>query len=136
MRPNSIPTFVLLLAGAALLSFLSRTFIDYHLVYAEVGIDSGGFAAVTVFNLAFYGAWIAALIAASHQKRRAVYVLLAYDLLLVLFGLFTMTTLCPSPCRAAWPVGEIAIWSNVVVGLAALAAAVTTLVRGRAGSPA
>ena len=133
---HSIWTVALWLAGAALLSFLARTFIDYHVVYAGLGVEGRGFAGVTAFNLAFYGAWIGAIVAASHRRRWAMYVLMGFAALLVAFGVFTMTTLCPSPCRTVWPVGEIAIWSNVVIGLAAVGTAAMGLFRKGGSMPA
>jgi hypothetical protein len=58
------------------------------------------------------------------------YVLLGYDVLVVVFGLYTMTTLCPSPCRTGWPMGEISISSNLLVGVpAALLAAMSVFRR-------
>lgn len=47
------------------------------------------------------------------------FALLVYGALLVLFGLATVISFCPSPCQTAWPVGEIAIWSNLLVGISA-----------------
>jgi hypothetical protein len=130
MRPSgSASSAVVLLWVAALLSFLARAFIDYRFVYAEVNMGTGSLRLVTVLQLAFYGAWIWAIVAASHQSRRAMFVLLAYDVLLVVFGLVTMISLCPSPCRTAWPMGQIAVWSNLIVGALATASVATTLFR-------
>jgi hypothetical protein len=103
----------------ALLSLLSRTFIDYHVVYAEVGAaDSLGI--LTLINLAFFGGWIWALVSAARMGRRAMFVLLGYDVLLVLFGLVTVTSLCPLPCHTLWPLGSISIVSNLVIGIPAV----------------
>jgi hypothetical protein len=106
-------------SALALLSFLSRTFIDYHVVYAEVGA-AGSMGIVTLVNLAFFGGWVWALIAAARMGRRAMFVLLGYDALLVLFGLVTVISLCPLPCRTLWPIGSISIWSNLVIGILAV----------------
>ena len=38
---------------------------------------------------------------------------------LFLFGLVSMIALCTSQCRAAWPLGSISIWSNLVIGIPA-----------------
>lgn len=118
---NSTTTWNLAITASvlALLSFLSRTFIDYHVVYAEVGAAES-IGMVTLVNLAFFGGWIWALIAASRVGRRAMFILLGYDALLVLFGLVTVTSLCPPPCRTMWPVGSISIWSNLVIGILAV----------------
>jgi hypothetical protein len=109
----------LVLSAAALLSFLARAFIDYRFVYDELGFSTTSLGLVTLFNLAFFAGWIWALVSASHGARRAMFVLLAYGAILVLFGLATLISLCPSPCRTGWPVGEVTIWSNLLVGIPA-----------------
>ena len=126
---SSMSGVALLLSGAALLSFLSRTFIDYRFVYGEMNPGTGSFALLTLASLAFYAGWIWAIVAASHQRRRAMFILLAYDFLLVVFGITTLISLCPSPCRTAWPVGEIAIWSNLLVGALATVVVARSLFR-------
>jgi hypothetical protein len=130
MRPtNTIWSAALILSGLGLLSFLTRTLIDYRFVFAEVGFGERELGYVTLFTLVFYGGWIGALVAASHAGTKAMAVLMAYSAMLVAFGLYTMTTLCPSPCRTFWPVGEISIWSNVLIGVAATALAAISLFR-------
>ena len=42
-----------------------------------------------------------------------------FNVILVLFGLATLISFCPSPCQTAWPVGEVAIWSNILIGVPA-----------------
>jgi hypothetical protein len=34
-------------------------------------------------------------------------------------GVGTLVSYCPSPCSTAWPLGEIANWTSLVVGLLA-----------------
>jgi uncharacterized membrane protein YsdA (DUF1294 family) len=126
---NTVWTAALILSGLALLSFLTRTLIDYRFVFAELGFGERELGWATLVTLAFYGGWIGALVAASHGGRKAMVALMAYGAVLIAFGLYTMTTLCPSPCRTFWPVGEIAIWSNVLVGLPATALAALSLFR-------
>ncbi len=116
-RPVS--SAVLFLSAASLLSFLARTFIDYGYVYQEFNISIAMLGMVTLFNLAFFGGWIWGIVAVSHNSRRAIFVLLIYNVLLVLFGVSTILAFCPSPCRTAWPVSEIAIWSNLIIGIPA-----------------
>ncbi len=119
-KPTSaISTAGLVLSTAALLSFLARTFIDYGFVYEELNLGALSLGLVTLFNLALFGGWIWALLSASHGGRRAIAVLLGYHVLLVLFGVSTLLSFCPSPCRTAWPVAEIATWSNLVIGIPA-----------------
>jgi hypothetical protein len=109
----------LILSGAVLLSFLARTLVDNRFVYAELDLDPTSYAWMTAISITFYAIGIAALVLASHGKRWALYVLLAYSGLLVAFGVVTQRSLCPSPCLTAWPVGEIANWSNLVIGIPA-----------------
>ena len=133
MQSNSMRTAALMLSGAALLSFLARTFVDYRFVYAELGFDVGALGISVLVHLALFGGWIWALVAASHARRRAIYVVLAYNVLVAAFGLYTMTKLCPSPCRTGWPVGEITIWCNLLIGVAAaLVTAMSAFRRPRA----
>ncbi len=117
----------IILSLAALLSFLGRTFLDFRYVYQEIGLQVSGLSLAALFNLALFGAWIWALIAGSHNSRKALYALLAFDLLLVVFGIVTFASFCPSPCQTAWPLGEVLIWSNLIVGIPALASAVMAL---------
>ena len=120
MRTANFPwTPAVVLSIASLLSFLARTFLDYGFVYQELSLTNATLGVVTLFNLAFIGGWIWALVSASHGGRRAMFALLLYDALLVLFGLATLISFCPSPCQTAWPVGEVAIWSNILVGVPA-----------------
>lgn len=127
---NSRRTAALVLSGGALLSFLARTFVDYRFVYEEINLATGSLATVTAFNLLFFGGWIWALVLASHGGRLAMGVLLAYAALLVVFGAATIVSFCPTPCQTFWPVGEIVIWSNVVIGVPAVVLAARTLFGG------
>lgn len=119
----------LILSVASLVSFLARTFIDYGFVYQEQNLSTRSISILTVVILAFIAGWVWAIVAASHQSRRGWYALLFYDGLLVLFGVVTLVSLCPSPCRTAWPLGEIVIWSNLLIGIPAIAAVVSSLTR-------
>jgi hypothetical protein len=121
------------LSGAALLSFLGRTFIDYGYVFPEFGIDMPELFPITLGMLAFYGGWLWALIASAGGSRAGFITVLLYNLLLLLFGISTFTTLCPSPCETAWPLGETLMWSNIVIGVAASLATIGAL-RGSVGS--
>jgi hypothetical protein len=117
----------IVLSLAALLSFLARTFLDFRFVYEEIGLDVPSLSVATILNLAFFAGWIWALIVASHAGRKAMYALLALDVLLILFGLSTLTSFCPSPCQTAWPLGEVLIWSNLLIGVPAVATAIMAL---------
>jgi len=117
---RSRESLAVLFSTLALLSFMARTFIDYGFVYEELNLTGSSLGLITLFNVALLGGWVWALIAASHRSRRAMWALLAYDLLLVLFGLSTLISFCPSPCQTAWPLGEIVIWSNLTIGIPAV----------------
>jgi hypothetical protein len=117
----------LFLSVASLLSFLARSFIDYGFVYRELYPSTRSIAVLIVITLAFIAGWIWALLAASHKSRPGMYALLTFGAVVVLHGVATMVVLCPSPCRTAWPIGEVVIWSNLLVGIPAVAAAVTSL---------
>ena len=130
MRPSvSARNAALILSVAALLSFLARTFIDYGFVYQSLYPSIRSMAILTLITLVFIAGWIWALLAASHDRRRAMYVLLIYAAVVVLHGVVTLVTLCPSPCPTAWPLGEVVIWSNVLMGILAVVAVVSSLTR-------
>lgn len=112
--------WALLLSGIAMLSFMGRTFIDYGYVFPEMGVATADLLPITFGVLVFYGGWLWALIVAGSGSRKGFAILLVYNLLLLVFGISTFTTLCPSPCRTAWPTGEILMWSNVMIGGAAV----------------
>jgi hypothetical protein len=121
-------TATLILSTLGLLSFLARAFIDFRFVYAELGLEAGALGFAILIHLAVVGGWIWAIVAAS-RGRRAMYVLLGYAVMLVLWGLYTILALCPSPCRTGWSAGEISIWSNLVIGAATAALAAVALFR-------
>ena len=75
---------------------------------------------ITVGMLVFYGGWLWALISAARGNRKGLIATLVYNVLLLLFGVSTFTTLCPSPCDTAWPLGELLMWSNVIIGMLAM----------------
>ena len=130
MRSSASPwNAAVIFSFAALLSFLARTFIDYGFVYKELYPSTRALAILTVITLSFIAGWIWALLAASHNSRRAMYALLIYGAIVVLQGAVTLVSLCPSPCRTAWPIGEVVIWSNLVVGVPAIVAIVLRLAR-------
>ena len=124
---SSIWKAAILLSLAALLSFLGRTFLDFRFVYPEIGLTVSSLSSATLLNLAFFAGWIWALILASHSSRKAMYALLVFDLLLLLFGITTLTSFCPSPCPTGWPLGEILIWSNLLIGVFSIALGVMAL---------
>lgn len=119
----------LILSVATLLSFLARAFIDYGFVYREVYPSIRSLSILTLVYLAFIAGWIWALLAASHNSRRAIYVLLAYGAIIVLHGSVTLVTFCPVPCRTAWPAGQVVIGSSLLASTCAVVALALSLTR-------
>lgn len=105
---------------AALLTMLARTFLDYQYVYRELGLDAQVSGLATLINLALFGGWIFALLTSMQSSRRGMIANLAFNSLTLIFGISTVVALCPSPCPTGWPVGEIIIWSNILIGATAV----------------
>ncbi|MBK9121706.1 MAG: hypothetical protein IPM16_01105 [Chloroflexi bacterium] len=114
----------IVLSAAALLSCLGRTFLDYGYVFPEFGVTMPALLPITLALLGIYGAWIWALLASARGIRAGLALLTGFNLIVVLFGVSTMTTLCPLPCGTVYPLSDILIWANVGLGtLATLAVA-------------
>jgi hypothetical protein len=117
---------VLVSATLAFLLFLARSWLDWRFVFNEFMGDSD---VGTAFGaLAFYvlvsAAWIATLVAIGRQRRGgAVAALVLAFLLLVVGGIATLVSLCPSPCGTAWPLMEAANWLGIVIGALSAASA-------------
>lgn len=108
----------LTLSVAALMVFLGRTFIDFYYVYGEFGLGVGLVALVNLINLALFGGWIWALIAAAQGSRRGWLAAFGFSLFfLLVIAVGTLVSYCPSPCPTGWPIGEIFIWLSLVFGL-------------------
>lgn len=104
----------------SLLVFLGRAFIDFYFVFGEFGLDLGMVALAMLFYLVLFGGWIWALLAGVQSSRRGVFSLLVIDLFfLLVIAIGTLVSYCPSPCPTAWPLGEIANWTSLVVGILA-----------------
>jgi len=106
-----------------LLVFLGRTFIDFHYVYSEFDFGVGMVTLVNLIYLALFGGWIWSLLAAVRGSRRGWAAAFGFSLFfLLVIAAGTLVSYCPSPCRTAWPVGEIFIWLSLIFGLLASAA--------------
>jgi len=81
--------------------------------------------------LAMYGGWVWALLAAARSSRGGLIAALIYSVVMALAGLGNVLVFCGGPC-AAWPVGDIIQWANLITGLVASAAIGLQLWRGRA----
>jgi hypothetical protein len=119
----------LLLSVATLLSFLARALIDYGFVYRELYRGTRPIGILTLVYLAFIAGWIWALLAASHNTRRAMYVLLVYGAIVALHAGVTQVAFCPFPCRTAWPLGQVVIWLNLLLGVPAVVVSALSLRR-------
>ena len=108
------------LSVISLLVFLGRAFIDFYFVYGEFALSLGMVGLLVLINMALFGGWIWGLLAAVQGSRRGVVALLGFELFfLLVIAVGTLIAYCPSPCHTAWPLGEIANWSSLVVGLLA-----------------
>jgi len=107
----------MLLSGAAFLSFLGRTLLDFNIVYPEMGVQESDLFSLISINLVLFAVWLWALMVAVRGSKRALVITLLFDILLLVYGLSTIFALCPTPCGTAWPIGEILIWSNIVIAL-------------------
>jgi hypothetical protein len=117
----------LLLSVATLLAFLGRALIDYAFVYRELYQATRPIGILTLVYLAFIAGWIWALLAASHNSRRAMYALLGYGAVIALHAGFTQMVFCPYPCRTAWPLGQVVILLNLILAIPAVIVAVLSL---------
>lgn len=139
-RHESSPySSVAVLGWLSLVAFavgLGRTFIDWGVVYPELGMASTAeavFPRLVGYTLIF-GAWAWALIAMARGQRRGVWVALVLTLLAnVGLGVGTTVAFCPTPCQTLWPVGELWNWATTLTGAAAVIAQVRALRSGEIG---
>jgi hypothetical protein len=76
-------------------------------------------ALMMLWYMVVIGGWVWALISATRGSRRGLIVSLIYSLFVALGGgLLTLLLLCPAGC-AAWPVGNLIVWLNLISGLMA-----------------
>ncbi len=112
---------VLWISGVALLSLLWRSLLDIRYVLTEdmPNAGKGTVAAWTLVIVAFIGVWVWALLAGQAGARSGLIVLLVLAIVTGLLGglasLLAFRPIMPS----AKPMGEIAIWSNLVTGVLA-----------------
>ena len=113
----------------AFLTMLGRAFLEFRFV-PEVanGLTTAGSVGMFLLQtLAFFGVWIWALVGMVQGRKGWTIALLVFNLITGLGGVFTTTVLCPSPCRTFWPTIEMAVWANILLGLAAAAAVAVRL---------
>ncbi|MDX1992903.1 MAG: hypothetical protein SF029_10955 [bacterium] len=76
-------------------------------------------ALMMLWYMVFIGGWVWSLLSAARGNRRGLIVSLIYSLFVALGGgLLTLLFLCPAGC-AAWPVGNLIVWLNLISGLMA-----------------
>lgn len=105
----------------ALMSFVGRSFLDARYVLTEdmPNASKAAIAGWTLFNMVFVGGWVWALVASARGSRGGLIAALAIALFTGLLGgaasLIAFRPVMPS----AKPLGDIAIWSNLIFGLLA-----------------
>ncbi len=120
------------LNGAVMLSVLTLlTLLGFTFLFAmfvlpdEMGVGQDQPATVALYMLwtmALFGGWVWALLAAVRGSRGGVIVALIFSLLAALLSGFSLLVFCAGKGCAAWPVGNIIVWAQLIVGLAASAA--------------
>lgn len=113
---NSVITVSLI----SLLVFLGRTFFDFYYVYPEFNLGISVLTLIILANMALFGGWIWSLLSAVRGSRRGLILVLVFDIFfLVVIAVGTLVSYCPSPCQTAWPLGEYANWTSLIIGLLA-----------------
>lgn len=113
----------LMLGVIALLAELWRAFVDFQQEYSSSLSNAGAVGLVTLLYTALFAGWAWALLRAARGSRGALVAALVVNLLFLLaIPVGTLVAYCPSPCRALWPLGELANWINLLSGLLATAA--------------
>lgn len=111
------------LSVLAMLTLLARTVgLDAMFVLPdEMGVrqDQPAIVALIVLcTVALFGGWIWALLVAMRGSRRGLIAALVLSLLSGLLGGMTLLVLCPDGC-AVRPLGNIIVWAEFIIGLAA-----------------
>ncbi len=112
---------VVTLSVVALLTLVGRTFLDARYVLTEDYPDAGkGMVGLSILGfLALVGGWIWALLATAGGSQAAMIVLMVLNVLTGL-GAGAASLLAFHPVMpSAKPMGEIALWSNLIVGVIA-----------------
>ncbi|GAB4573336.1 MAG: hypothetical protein Kow0077_15410 [Anaerolineae bacterium] len=125
----------LLLSAAAFISFLGRAFLDFRYVLPEFGVEMPDLIPVLALYLAVSAGWVWALLGIARGSRAGLVTGAVFNALLLVFGISTMTTFCPLPCATAYPLSDILIAANVLLGITALLVSANDL-RGFAPSRA
>lgn len=111
---------VITLSMISLLVFLGRTFFDFYYVYTEFSLNLGIVAVAILINMILFSGWIWSLISSAKFSRRGMVANFVINLFfLVVIGLGTLVSYCPSPCGTAWPLGEIFAWASLIFGMVA-----------------
>lgn len=114
----------IILSAIAYLAFLGRTFVDFQFVFSYFAATPALAALATLINTALFGGWLWGLLAAVRGSRSGLIATLIFTLLFLLGdAVGTLVAYCPSPCPTAWPLMEIANWSNLLFGLLGVMAA-------------
>ncbi len=76
-------------------------------------------ALLMLWTMTLLGVWIWALLAAVRGRRGGVLAALIFSLLSALLSGLALLVFCAGKGCAAWPVGNIIIWAELITGLAA-----------------
>jgi len=124
------------LNGAVVLSVLAwLTFLAFNFLYAlfvagEMGLREDQPVKAAQFiagSLAVFGGWVWALLASVRGSRGGMIVALIFSLLSTFLAGFALLVWCAGKGCAAWPVGNIIVWAELVTGLIATVALVLQL---------
>ena len=75
-------------------------------------------ALMMLWYMIFIGGWVWSLLSAARGTRTGVMVALIYSLFVALDGLLSLLFFCSDRC-AAWPVGNLIVWLNLISGVVA-----------------
>jgi hypothetical protein len=127
MSLNGAITFSIIafLTMMARITFLDAMFVpEFRNMLPED--HSASIALMMLVYMVFAGGWVWSLLDAAHGSRRGLIVSLIYSLFVALYGLLSLLVFCADGC-AAWPVGNLIVWLNLVSGLMASFALVIQL---------
>jgi hypothetical protein len=112
---------VITLSAIALLTYLARTFVDFQFVIGEFVRNAGIAAIAATACSALFGGWFWSVAKIKHGSRTALIAAFSFTLIFCIgMGVSTIVVFCPSPCPTAWPLMEIANWTNLITGTLAL----------------
>ncbi|WP_394829538.1 hypothetical protein [Pendulispora albinea] len=108
-----------------MLGGLGRFFLDWRFVpeFAAPDDPPAKVAWMLLGILVLFGVWTWAIVRMAQESRGWTIVLAALNIVVnfAYLGAGTAVSFCPTPCTTIWPLMEIMIWANLVMGVAAAA---------------